>query len=79
MRNADALLPGADHSDLDAPTEAYADGAFLVGEVGTGAGTEVVAADNLQKGTRDRVPDGAEFVEADLRDAGDVADLITDD
>jgi UDP-glucose 4-epimerase len=42
-------------------------------------GTEVVAADNLQKGTRDRVPDGAEFIEADLRDAGDVADLITDD
>ena len=48
MRNADALLPGADHSDLDAPTEAYADGAFLVGEVGTGAGTEVVAVGGVR-------------------------------
>ncbi|WP_276259827.1 GNAT family N-acetyltransferase [Haloglomus litoreum] len=33
MRDADAYLPGADHADLDAPTTAYADGAFLVGEV----------------------------------------------
>jgi ribosomal protein S18 acetylase RimI-like enzyme len=33
MRDADAFLPAADHSDLEDPTEAYADGAFLVGEV----------------------------------------------
>jgi ribosomal protein S18 acetylase RimI-like enzyme len=33
MRDADAYLAVADHSDLDAPTEAYADGAFRVGEV----------------------------------------------
>lgn len=34
MRDADAFLPGADRADLDAPAAAYADGAFLVGEVG---------------------------------------------
>ncbi|WP_254824435.1 GNAT family N-acetyltransferase [Haloglomus halophilum] len=44
MRDADAYLAAADHSDLDAPTEAYADGAFLVGE----AGGEVVAVGGLQ-------------------------------
>lgn len=33
MRDADAFLPEADHSDLEDPTEAYADGTFLVGEV----------------------------------------------
>jgi ribosomal protein S18 acetylase RimI-like enzyme len=44
MRDADAYLAAADHSDLDAPTEAYADGAFLVGE----AGGEVVAVGGLR-------------------------------
>jgi hypothetical protein len=33
IRDADAYLPGADHGDLATPTEAYAGGAFLVGEV----------------------------------------------
>ena len=40
---------------------------------------DVVVADDLSKGTRDRVPDGVEFVEADLTDAGDVERLVTED
>jgi len=40
---------------------------------------EVVALDNLSKGDRERVPDAAEFVEADLRDPEDVADAVTAD
>ena len=42
-------------------------------------GATVRAADDLSKGTRDRVPDGAEFVEADMTDADDVARAVTDD
>ena len=42
-------------------------------------GATVRAADDLSKGTRDRVPDGAEFVEADMTDAADVARAVTDD
>ncbi|QWC19299.1 NAD-dependent epimerase/dehydratase family protein [Halorubrum sp. 2020YC2] len=42
-------------------------------------GAAVRVADDLSKGARDRVPDGAEFVEADLTDAGDVARAVTDD
>lgn len=48
MRDAGAFLPGADHSDLDAPAEAYAAGAFLVGEVETGDGGEVVAVGGVR-------------------------------
>jgi len=43
------------------------------------ADNDVLAADNLSKGTRDRVPDGVEFVKADLRDESDVADIITEE
>jgi UDP-glucose 4-epimerase len=42
-------------------------------------GATVRVADDLSKGTRDRVPDGAEFVEADLTDPDDVARAVTDD
>ena len=42
-------------------------------------GATVRVADDLSKGTRDRVPDGAEFVEADMTDADDVARAVTDD
>jgi len=42
-------------------------------------GATVHVADDLSKGTRDRVPDGAEFVEADLTDPTDVARAVTDD
>ncbi|MDZ5810175.1 NAD-dependent epimerase/dehydratase family protein [Halorubrum sp. AD140] len=42
-------------------------------------GATVRVADDLSKGTRDRVPDGADFVEADLTEPADVADAITDD
>ncbi|GGI93942.1 UDP-glucose 4-epimerase [Halobellus salinus] len=43
------------------------------------ADSDVVVADDLSKGTRGRVPDGVEFVEADLTDADDVERLITRD
>jgi UDP-glucose 4-epimerase len=42
-------------------------------------GATVRVADDLSKGDRDRVPDGADFVEADLTDPGDVAEAVTDD
>lgn len=58
MRDADAFLPVADHSDLDAPTEAYAGGAFLVGEgedsvVATGGVRPVTGRDAGKKGDTD--------------------------
>jgi UDP-glucose 4-epimerase len=40
---------------------------------------DVVVVDDLSKGTRERVPDGVEFVQADLTDADDVAEAITAD
>ncbi|EMA45470.1 NAD-dependent epimerase/dehydratase family protein [Halococcus saccharolyticus] len=40
---------------------------------------EVVVADDLSKGDRERVPDGVEFVEADMTDPDDVASVVTDD
>ncbi len=43
------------------------------------ADNDVLAVDNLSKGTRDRVPDGVEFRKADVRDSEDVADVITQD
>ncbi|EJN61622.1 NAD-dependent epimerase/dehydratase family protein [Halogranum rubrum] len=43
------------------------------------ADNDVVVADDLSKGDRERVPDGVEFVEADMTDADDVADAITAD
>ncbi|MFC7325825.1 NAD-dependent epimerase/dehydratase family protein [Halorubrum rutilum] len=42
-------------------------------------GATVRVADDLSKGTRDRVPDGADFVAADLTDPGDVAEAVTGD
>jgi UDP-glucose 4-epimerase len=43
------------------------------------ADNDVLAVDNLSKGTRDQVPDGVEFEQADMCDADDVADVITED
>ncbi|MFB6172185.1 MAG: NAD-dependent epimerase/dehydratase family protein [Haloarculaceae archaeon] len=40
---------------------------------------EVVVADDLSNGSRDRVPDGATFVAADLTDPEAVADVVTAD
>ncbi|WP_152040680.1 NAD-dependent epimerase/dehydratase family protein [Salinigranum salinum] len=40
---------------------------------------EVVVADDLSKGTRERVPEGVEFVRADMTDPTDVAAAITAD
>ncbi|MFB6125064.1 MAG: NAD-dependent epimerase/dehydratase family protein [Halanaeroarchaeum sp.] len=40
---------------------------------------DVLAVDNLQKGTRDRVPDGVAFAERDMRDPDDVAAVIDGD
>ncbi|MDB9280781.1 UDP-glucose 4-epimerase [Halorubrum ezzemoulense] len=42
-------------------------------------GATVRVADDLSKGTRDRVPEGAAFVEADMTDPDDVARVVTDD
>jgi UDP-glucose 4-epimerase len=38
---------------------------------------DVVAVDDLSKGERDRVPDAARFVEADVRDPDAVAEVVT--
>jgi UDP-glucose 4-epimerase len=38
---------------------------------------DVVVVDDLSKGERERVPDGVEFVRADVRDADAVADVVT--
>jgi UDP-glucose 4-epimerase len=38
---------------------------------------EVVVADDLSKGEQERVPRGAEFVEADMTDSDDVARVVT--
>ena len=43
------------------------------------ADNDVVVADDLSKGTRERVPDGVEFVAADLTDADDIERLVTED
>ncbi len=43
------------------------------------ADNEVVVADDLSKGDADRVPDGAELVETDMTDSGDVAEVVTED
>ncbi|MGQ4555881.1 NAD-dependent epimerase/dehydratase family protein [Halobellus sp. GM3] len=40
---------------------------------------DVVVADDLSKGTRERVPAGVEFVEADMTVGADVAEVITAD
>ncbi|MFC7045435.1 NAD-dependent epimerase/dehydratase family protein [Halobacteriaceae archaeon GCM10025711] len=42
-------------------------------------GNDVVVADDLSNSTRDQVPDGAKFVEADVTDPDDVADVLTED
>ena len=42
-------------------------------------GATVRVADDLSKGTRDRVPGGAEFVKADMTDPDDVARAVTGD
>ncbi|OYR61788.1 UDP-glucose 4-epimerase [Halorubrum ezzemoulense] len=42
-------------------------------------GATVRVADDLSKGTRDRVPEGAAFVEADMTDPDDVARVVTND
>jgi UDP-glucose 4-epimerase len=52
-------------------------GSHLAGRLG--GDNDVVVADDLSKGSRERVPDGVEFVQADLTDAADVADVITAD
>ncbi|RAW45402.1 UDP-glucose 4-epimerase [Halorubrum sp. 48-1-W] len=58
-------------------------GAGLVGSHLTArlldAGATVRVADDLSKGDRDRVPDGAAFVEADVTDSADVAEVVTAD
>ncbi|MFW5919268.1 MAG: NAD-dependent epimerase/dehydratase family protein [Halanaeroarchaeum sp.] len=43
------------------------------------ADNDVLAVDNLSKGTRDRVPDDVEFAKKDVRSEADVADVITED
>lgn len=39
----------------------------------------VVVADDLSKGTRERVPDGVEFVQADMTEPDEVAEAVTED
>jgi len=43
------------------------------------ADNQVVVVDDLSNGTRERVPDGATFVEADLRDPDAVERVLTDE
>ncbi|MFW6317452.1 MAG: NAD-dependent epimerase/dehydratase family protein [Halorubrum sp.] len=69
--------------DLTDSTVLVTGGAGLVGSHLAASlldrGATVRVADDLSKGDRDRVPDGADFVEADLTDPGDVAAAVTDD
>ncbi|WP_144799911.1 NAD-dependent epimerase/dehydratase family protein [Halorubrum depositum] len=68
---------------LDDSTALVTGGAGLVGSHLAARlldrGASVRVADDLSKGDRDRVPDGADFVEADLTDPTDVAEAVTDD
>ena len=50
-------------------------GSHLAGRLG--ADNDVVVADDLSKGHRDRVPDDVAFARTDLTDADDVAEVIT--
>jgi UDP-glucose 4-epimerase len=43
------------------------------------ADSAVRVADDLSKGERERVPDGAEFVRADMTDPDDVSEVVTED
>jgi UDP-glucose 4-epimerase len=43
------------------------------------AENDVLAVDDLSKGDREAVPDGAEFVRADMLDPDDVAEIVTDE
>ena len=57
-------------------------GAGLVGSqlaARLAADNAVLVADDLSKGSRERVPDGVEFVEADMTDPDDVARVVTED
>jgi UDP-glucose 4-epimerase len=57
-------------------------GAGLIGSHLAGALAEdnhVVAVDDLSKGDADRVPDAVEFVQGDLLDPDDVAEVVTED
>jgi UDP-glucose 4-epimerase len=57
-------------------------GAGLIGSHLAGALAEdnhVVAVDDLSKGDADRVPETVEFVQADLLDPDDVAEVVTED
>ncbi|PAU85538.1 UDP-glucose 4-epimerase [Halorubrum salipaludis] len=69
--------------DLTDSTALVTGGAGLVGSHLARAlrdrGAAVRVADDLSKGTRDRVPDGVDFVEADLTDPEDVAEAVTGD
>src|SRR3954463_16460529 len=49
-----------------------------VAEECLGLGMDVVATDDLSGGFRENVPDGARWVEGDLRDADFVASLFSD-
>ena len=52
-------------------------GSHLAAELA--ADNDVLAVDNLSKGSRAAVPDGVEFAERDMRDEADVAAVITED
>ena len=57
-------------------------GAGLVGSqlaARLAADNAVLVADDLSKGSRERVPDGVEFIEADMTDPDDVARVVTGD
>ena len=57
-------------------------GAGLVGSqlaARLAADNAVLVADDLSKGSRERVPDGVEFIEADMTDPDDVARVVTED
>jgi len=52
-------------------------GSHLAAELA--AENDVLAVDDLSKGTRSRVPDGVAFRQRDMTDEADVADVITED
>ena len=68
--------------DLSDKSVLVTGGAGLIGShlaAALSAENDVRVADDLSKGERDRVPDDVEFVEADVTDPDDVADVVTPD
>ena len=83
-RNALCGRPGGFGMDLTERRVLITGGAGLIGpnlarRLRDHHDADVIVADDLSKGRRERVPDGVEFIEADFTDEADVARAVTAD